>query len=316
MRISTEDAPWILALDGIECRLCGHTINTQHAASDPQGPGAWRGYAQDLQLASQPPVPGEPQLLLPAEICSMTFHRESRTMHAACWRIVERLWGKSVLTIAELDGFLDVSSDLAPFLPEAPYTVSPIESDANFTSTRPQPTPLQNITSIPASQNLFTSLEAEELQRPLLPDVGNQGLPLDLGRHVGQWLTTSKREKDVESQQSPTLSYWSSVTRMLQDHPQFSTLPSTKAAEDITQTLKNLHDRGLDCFPHLANYDTVHANAITILLTLLRIPVEDISRADDQNARRAKLQTSRSVNLPRSLETPAKVRLQLSTLRR
>ncbi|KAJ6087120.1 hypothetical protein N7467_006034 [Penicillium canescens] len=152
--MSTEDAPWVLALDGVECRICGHSIKLQYAAEDPKGPGAWRGYAQDLQLASQQPVP---QALVPAELCSSTFHRETRTMHAACWKIIEGIW-KSEFTMAELDGFLDVSSDLAPFLPEMPYEVSPIEIDAGLTSERSGRTSHQNGITISASEGVFYHL--------------------------------------------------------------------------------------------------------------------------------------------------------------
>lgn len=310
--MSTDDAaPWILALDGVECRICGHSINLQYAAEDSKGPGAWRGYAQDLQLANQQPVP---QPLVPAELCFSTFHGETRTMHAACWKIVESIW-KSEFSMAELDGFLDVSSDLAPFLPEIPYKVSPIEIDAGLTSETPGRTSHQNSITIPASEEFFTTLETEGLVKPMLPDMRNHALPPDLDRYVHRWLSDSEAE-DVESLQNPNLGYWSSVARMLENHPQFSNVPPAEVAENITQTLKNLHGRGLDCFPHLANYDSVHANAMTILLALLRLPLDDIPEGPDLNGKRARLQLSRSIELPPALDTPAKLKLQLSTLRR
>ncbi|KAJ5592859.1 hypothetical protein N7537_009763 [Penicillium hordei] len=309
--MSTEDAPWILALDGVECRICGHSIKLQYAAEDPKGPGAWRGYSQDLQLASQQPVP---QALVPAELCSSTFHSETRTMHAACWKIIEGIW-KSEFTMAELDGFLDVSSDLAPFLPEMPYKVSPIEIDAGLTWEGSGQTSHRNGITISASEGFLTTLETEGLEKPLLPDMRYHALPPDLDRHVRRWLSDSEAE-DVESLRNPTLGYWSSVARMLENHPQFSNVPPAEVAEDITQTLKHLYDRGLGCFPHLANYDAVHANAMTILLTLLKLPLEDIQGAPDLKGKRARLQLSRSIQLPPALDTPAKLKLQLSTLRR
>jgi hypothetical protein len=309
--MSTEDAPWVLALDGVECRICGHSIKFQYAAEDSKGSGAWRGYAQDLQLASQQPAP---QPLVPAELCFSTFHGETRTMHAACWKIIECIW-KSEFTMTELDGFLDVSSDLAPFLPEMPYEVSPVEIDAGLVLERPGRSTRQSSITIPPSKNLFTTLETEGLEKPMLHEVRNQALPPDLDRYVRRWLSDSEAE-GPETLQTPTLGYWSSVTRMLANHPQLSNVPRAKVVDDITQILKNLHDGGLGCFPHLANYDTVYANAMTILLTLLRLPLEDIQGEPDLNGKRARLQMSRSIELPPALDTPAKLKLHLSTLRR
>ncbi|KAJ6077704.1 poly(ADP-ribose) glycohydrolase isoform [Penicillium canescens] len=283
--MSSEDAPWVLALDGVECRICGHSIKLHISTARTAGPRA-----------------------------SRAMHGETRTMHAACWKIVERIW-KSEFTMAELDGFLDVSSDLAPFLPEMPYKVSPIEIDAGLTSEISGQTSHQNSITISASEGFLTTLETEGLKKPMLPDMRHYALPSDLDRHVRRWLSDSEAE-DVESLQNPTLGYWSSVARMLENHPQFSNVPPAEVAEDITQTLKHLYDGGLGCFPHLANYDSVHANAMTIVLTLLRLPLEDIQGGADLKGKRARLQLSRSIKLPPALDSPAKLKLQLSTLRR
>ncbi|KAG2420424.1 hypothetical protein HFD88_000036 [Aspergillus terreus] len=311
--MATEGAPWILALDGVECRICGHSIKLQYAAEDTKGLGAWRGYAQDLKLACQQPGP---QPLVPAELCYSFFHGETRTMHAACWVVVEGLWkSKAEYTMAELDAFLDVSSDLAPFLLEMPYTVSPIELDASLVSDRSERISHQSSITTPASEDLFTTLETERLVKPLLPDIKAHTLPLDLDRRVRKWLSGSPAA-EAESMADATLDYWASVVRMLAYHPRFSNVPLAKAADDITQILRNLRGGSLDCFPHLANYDTVHANALAILQRLLRIPIEEIQEGPDLNGRRARLQLSRGANLPPALDTPAKLKLQLSTLRR
>ncbi|CAI7621261.1 unnamed protein product [Penicillium pancosmium] len=289
-----EHPPWVLALDGVECRICGHSIKLQYAAEEPKGPGGWRGYAQELQLASQQPGP---QSLVPTELCYSTFRGETRTMHAACWKTIESIW-KSEFTTAELDGFLDVSLDLAPFLPEIPYNVSPIEIDAGLTTGRPERPSRQNSIMTLASDEPFGTLETEGFQKPRLPDIKNHSLPPDLGRH------------------NPTLGYWSSVARILETHPRFSNIPPAGMEGDITQILKSLGEGELCCFPHLVNYDIVYANAMTIILTLLKLPLQGIQGEPDLNGRRARLQLSRDINLPPALDTPAKLKLKFLTLRR
>lgn len=309
--MSSDNAPWVFALDGVECRICGSSIKLQYAAEDRNGPGAWRGYAQELKLASQR---RGPQPLVPAELCYSSFQGETRTMHAACWKVAESMW-KNEFTMDELNGFLDISADLASFLPEIVHQVSPIEIDAALTSGISEVVTHESNTAISASDELLNTMEIEGLEKPMLPDMKNHSLPSELDRHISRWMSTIESE-DVETLQNPTLQYWSSVTRMLETHPQFSDIPRSQAAEKIAQILPNLHAGGLDSFPHLANYDIVYANAMSILLTLHRLPLENIPNAPDLNGNRARLTQPRSIKIPPALDTPAKFRLKFSTLRR
>lgn len=124
------------------------------------------------------------------------------------------------------------------------------------------------------------------------------------------------QEEDDEASQDPTLEYWSSVASMLAHHPHFANLPPAKIAENVTRILQSLHIGGLDRFLHIVNFDRVYANAMTILLTLLKLPLDEIQSEPDLKGNRARVQTSRSINPPSRLNTPAKLKLQLSTLRR
>lgn len=36
LTMSTECAPWIFSLDGVECRICGHSIKPLYVAEDPK----------------------------------------------------------------------------------------------------------------------------------------------------------------------------------------------------------------------------------------------------------------------------------------
>lgn len=229
-----------------------------------------------------------------------------------------KLWGKNTFTIAELDGFLDCARDVSPFLPEIPFKESPEQLDitidhrldASDLDYRPSTSPNDTLSYW---QSLQSTLKDEGLISPSLLNITNHDIPPRLEAFIAHALRNA-----TEVRKSPDLNtrYWAEVIGMLANSPapQFSKDEPDRPSR-IAQAIRNLHLGGPSRFPHTANFDTVRANALAILVALIPIPVEDLASADAKDGKRAKLERPRSIPLS-SMKPLVPFRLNFYTIRR
>ncbi|UNI15590.1 hypothetical protein JDV02_002112 [Purpureocillium takamizusanense] len=304
------------------CVVCGSEISLTYAARPTE---SWKAHAQPLEHASPPSVPRVPQALVPPGLCSHTFEgQEARLVHAACWHVVARLWGKTEFTAAELDGFLDCARDASPFLPEIRFREAPDRFDVTVDHTL-DADDLEGRTSRAETdaqrrfEELCAGLKDEGIKSPVLLGLRRHPLPERLHAFVSRTLASPT---DAANKETPALRFWAKVIGLLTsasagpDAP-FSQADSPSRAARVAQALRNIRHGGPSRFPHTANHDVVRANASSILLALQLIPVEDIFEADHAllDGQRPKLQRPRPEPLS-SLRPGWPFRLSFLTLRR
>lgn len=298
------------------CYLCGSKIAL--AAINLRGEG-WKAVAQELKHPS-PSQARVPQPLVQPGFCSHAFEadQEARVVHAACWGVVVKLWGKTVFTMAELDGFLDCARNVSPFLPEIAFKETPEQlditidhrldaSDLDYEPDNPPNNTLQYW------EALQTGIADEGIIPPSLLFVGSHELPPQLESFVAHALyhaTQVRKSPDANTR------FWAEVIGMLANSPaaQFS-IDEPNRASRIAQAVRNLRLGGPNRFPHTANFDTVRANALTILVTLIPIPVEDVATAGAKDGKRARLERPRSIPLA-DIKPRVPFRLNFYTIRR
>ena len=297
------------------CYICGADI-TLNATSVPNS--GWKAVAQKLVHAPGSPADGN-HPLVPADFVSHSFEgEESRLVHSACWKVITRVWGKTAFTPAELDGFIDCARDVAPFLPEIPFAHAPDQLDVAIDHRldtrdldyRPHD-PVRD--DLRRWMRLQAGLASEHLIPPALVAVETHNLPQSLEDFV-----TSTTSNPAEAQNSPdeTVRGWADVIRMLVNAPgELFSAGSSYRPERVAQALSNLKHGGLTRFPHTVNFDVVRANAVTILRTLIPIPVESMHEAAPKGGKRAKLERPRHIHLS-SIRPYSPFRLSFYTLRR
>ena len=302
------------------CVVCGSEISLTYATRPTE---SWKAYAQPLQHPS-PSAPRVPQALVPPGLCSHTFEgEEARLVHAACWDVVARLWGKKEFTLAELDGFLDCARDASPFLPEIRFREAPDRFDVTVDHTL-DAEDLEHRTSSAETdaqrrfEELCAGLKDEGIKSPvLLAGLRRYPLPERFHAFVS---STLQSPSEATNNENPALRFWAKVIGLLTsvsagpDSP-FAQADSPSRVDRVAQALRNIRRGGPSRFPHTANHDVVRANASSILLTLLLIPVEDIFEADPLDGKRPKLQRPRPEPLA-SLRPGWPFRLSFLTVRR
>ena len=85
------------------------------------------------------------------------------------------------------------------------------------------------------------------------------------------------------------------AARRLANELIFRSLPPEERIKAIAQALRNFNGGGTARFPHTANFDVVYANALTILLKVIRIPAQVLS-AGDKDGKRPKLERHRDIS--------------------
>jgi hypothetical protein len=233
---------------------------------------------------------------------------------------VAKLWGKTSFTIAELDGFLDCARNVAPFLPEIPFKESPEQLDitidhrldASDLDYEPPPSPDD---TLPYWTELQSGIKDEGLIPPALLGINNHEIPPRLEAFIAHALGNAT---EVRKSPDSNVRFWAEVVGMLANSPaaQFSRTEPDRPSR-IAQAIRNLHLGRANRFPHTSNFDTVRSNALTILVTLIPIPVEDVAAAagDAKNGKRAKLERPRSVPLA-TIHPQTPFRLNFYTVRR
>lgn len=314
MNINSPDFTHTLATFH-HCYLCGSEITL--SATSRRGEG-WKAVSQELKHPS-PSQPRVPQPLVKPGFCSHTFQgEEARVVHAACWGVVVRLWGKNTFTVAELDGFLDCARNVAPFLPEIPFKESPDQLDitidhrldASDLDYRPSNFPNE---TLQYWESLQSGIAYEGLISPSLLGISKYDIPERLDGFIAHAL---RNATEVRKSPDASIRFWAEVIGMLANSPavQFSSDEPDRPSR-IAQAIRNIRFGGADRFPHTANFDTVRANALTILVTLIPIPVEDVAAADTRDGKRAKLERPRSIPLA-SIKPYIPFRLNFYTIRR
>ncbi|KAG5978878.1 hypothetical protein E4U55_005818 [Claviceps digitariae] len=331
-----------------DCLLCGSSISL--AAINTRSEG-WKAVAQQLSHASSPSSPSTPrhtrQPLVPPSFIypAPSPSQEARVVHSACWSIAAKIWGTKAFTTAELDGFLDCARNVGPFLPDIPFKESPEQLDVTIdhcldardlddgvrreTSSTPTtattPTQRQNDRDTVLDwEAMQRSLKQEQLTPPSLIDMQRHQLPPDLESFVGHTLRDASA---MRSSPDPDLRFWAQVLAMLANSPApVFAKHAPHRAFHLAQALRNLHLGGLSRFPHTTNFDIVRANALTILLTLLPIPLEELEPVPEakRGTKRAGLERPRAVSLDTipssSLSSSSSItppfRLNFYTLRR
>ncbi|KND88840.1 hypothetical protein TOPH_06366 [Tolypocladium ophioglossoides CBS 100239] len=294
------------------CHLCGSDISLAYASRTGE---SWKAYVQELRHAS-PSMPRTAQALVPPRLCAHRLDsrdgEEARLVHAACWAVVTRLWDRDAFTAAELDGFLDCARDAGPFLPEIRFREAPDRLDVTIDHRLG----VGDIEYRPAAacsdeerqwESLCAGLEDEGFTPPALLGLRRHELP----EHVDGFVAYARQQHGAGKALAGAgagVRSWVSVVSLL--------TPCLADGGSVAQALRNLYHGGAARFPHTANHDVVRANALTILLRLLTIPVEDVFAADGARAgRRAKLESPRAVPLA-GITPDAPFRLGFLTLRR
>ncbi|TWU71972.1 hypothetical protein ED733_001996 [Metarhizium rileyi] len=297
------------------CYLCGSEISL--AALNRRSEG-WKAVAQELKHPS-PPEPRVPQPLVKPGFCSHVFEgEEGRVVHAACWGVVVKLWGKTTFTIAELDSFVDCARNVAPFLPEIPFKESPEQlditidhrldaSDLDYTSG------ITHNDTLKYWEALQGSIADEGIIPPSLLGISSHEMPPQLESFITHVL---RNAAEVRRSADQNVSFWTEIIGMLANSPaaQFSSNKPDRPLR-IAQAVRNLRLGGTNRFPHTANFDTVRANCLTILITLIPIPVEDVAAEASKGGKRARLERPRSVPLV-GIKPPVPFRLNFYTIRR
>ncbi|QPG98206.1 hypothetical protein C2857_007370 [Epichloe festucae Fl1] len=299
-----------------DCPLCGSKISL--AALNHRGEG-WKAVVQELKH----PSPSEPRVrqpLVQPGFCSQTFDgQEVRVVHSACWKVVARLWGENTFTVAELDGFLDCARDVAPFLPDIPFKESPEQLDITIDH-RLDPSDLEHGPSDSTRdgdvlwwEQVQAGVKQEHLTPPSLVGISNHQLPARLRGFVAY---TLRNASEVRRSPDPDSRFWVEVISMLANSPaaQFAKDEPDRPSR-IAQAMRNLRLGGICRFPHTTNFDVVRANALTILVTLIPIPLEDLVATDSKDGKRAKLERPRDIPLA-SITSETPFRLNFYTIRR
>ncbi|KAJ6443457.1 ATP-dependent RNA helicase dbp3 [Purpureocillium lavendulum] len=307
------------------CVVCGSEISLSYAARASE---SWKACAQPLQHAS-PSVPRVAQPLVAPGLCPPTFaaEQEAGLVHASCWHVVARLWGKTEFTAAELDGFLDCARDASPFLPEIRFREAPDRLDVTIDHSL-EAQDLEHRTSRAETdaqrrfEALCAGLKDEGIKSPVLLGLGRHALPERLDAFVSHALQDPGEAGSGTG--GPARRFWAKVVGLLTststgpDSP-FSRPDSPSRAARVAQALRNIQRGGPSRFPHAANNDVVRANASTILLSLQLIPVEDICEAEPlglaANGKPSRLQRPRAVPLS-ALRPGSPFRLSFLTVRR
>ncbi|KAG5989536.1 hypothetical protein E4U52_005481 [Claviceps spartinae] len=164
------------------------------------------------------------------------------------------------------------------------------------------------------------NMKQELLRPPSLIGLFDHALPppSELESFVAR---TLNHVAEVRHNPDPDLRFWAGVIVMLANSPasQFAK-SSPSRASSITRALRNLHLGSLQRFPHIANFDVVRSNALSILTTLLPIPVGDMD--DDSTyelvrTMRSQLKRRRAISLRDiSYSSDRPFRLTFFTIRR
>lgn len=294
------------------CHLCGSEISLAYASRHGE---SWKAHAQELRHAA-PSVPRVAQALVPPGLCAHGFdgREEARLVHAACWAVVARLWGRHVFTLAELDGFLDCARDAGPFLPGIRFREAPDRLDvtidhrldARDMEHRPAAAARGDGGDERQWESLCAGLADEGITPPALLGLRRHELPGDVDAFVARALRQPSGG-GAPGAATADAGPWAGVVGLL---------APWLAGGSVAQALRNLYHGGAARFPHAANHDVVRANALTVLLRLRTIPVEDVFAAAGAPAgRRARLESPRAVPLA-DMAPDAPFRLRFLTLRR
>ncbi|KAK2606045.1 hypothetical protein QQS21_003563 [Conoideocrella luteorostrata] len=298
------------------CFLCGSDISLAAINRHSEG---WKAVAQQLKHPA-PPRPRVRQPLVQPGFCSHTFEgEEARIVHSACWNVVTRLWGRDTFTVAELDGFLDCARNVAPFLPDIPFKESPDQLDVTIDHRldssdleyRPSCTTLDS--DVQYWEEIQGGLKDERLTSPSLVGISSYDLPSRLEGFIAHAL---RNGPEVRKSPDASTRFWAEVISMLANSPaaQFAKDEPDRPSR-IAQAIRNLRLGGIDRFPHTTNFDVVRANALTILVTLIPIPVEDVEAAEAKDGKRAKLERPRRVYFEQ-MKSDVPFRLNFYTIRR
>ncbi|KAG6055233.1 hypothetical protein E4U17_003112 [Claviceps sp. LM77 group G4] len=164
------------------------------------------------------------------------------------------------------------------------------------------------------------NMKQELLRPPSLIGLFDRALPppAELESFVAR---TLNHVAEVRHNPDPDLRFWAGVIVMLTNSPasQFAKSAPSRASS-ITRALRNLHLGSLQRFPHTANFDVVRSNALSILTTLLPIPVGDMdedSTYELVSTMRSQLTRRRAISLRDiSYSSDRPFRLAFYTIRR
>ncbi|KAG6138037.1 hypothetical protein E4U12_008489 [Claviceps purpurea] len=170
------------------------------------------------------------------------------------------------------------------------------------------------------------NMQQELLRPPSLIGLFDRALPppSELESFVAR---TLNHVAEVRHNPDPDLRFWAGVIVMLANSPasQFAKSAAPNRISSITRALRNLHLGSLQRFPHTANFDVVRSNALSILTTLLPIPVGDMDDDDDDDdstyqlvrTMRSQLKRRRAISLRDiSYSSDQPLRLTFFTIRR
>jgi hypothetical protein len=221
--------------------------------------------------------------------------------------------------MAELDGFIDCARNVAPFLPETRFKEAPDQLDITIdhrldaSDLDDRPANSQN-DSLSYWESLQSGIATEGIIPPSLLGINSHDIPERLEAFIAHALGNAT---EVRKSPDSDVRFWAGVIGMLANSPamQFASNEPDRALR-IAQALRNLRLGGADRFPHTANFDTVRSNVLTILVTLIPIPVEDIAAAAHaKDGKRAKLERPRSMALA-DIRSQVPFRLNFYTIRR